>query len=164
MRAFLLLLMSFVLMGCPERERIFSDYEPEVLERSVFEKSIELISLSAEKPTVKNAGKIYLQGDFIFIGDSNKGFYVYDNKTPEKPTLKAFLKIPGATDLAIRNGVLYVNQAVDLVALTYDITTLKVSVHKRIKNTFPPMKSPDGYSAYESNENNVVVDWHKRVK
>lgn len=159
------LLINIFLVSCPfERDMYFySDYEPEIMERDVFEKSIELLSISSEKPQVKNAGKIYLQGDYMFIGDTNKGFYIYDNTNPKAPKLKAFLKVPGATDLAIRNGVFYVNQAVDLVAFSLDVGSLQINIHKRIRNTFPVLYSPDGYYI-PNDQSGIVVDWHKKGK
>lgn len=161
---FLFVLTSFALLSCPHnREYIYySDYEPETMERSAFENSIALEKVSGN-PNVKKAGKIYLKDHYMFIGDTNKGFYVYDNTSPEKPVLVAFLKIPGATDLAIRGDIMYVNQAVDLVAFGFDFSQNKITIHDRIRNTFPVLRSPDGYYPIAS-ENKVVVDWHKRVK
>ncbi|ATA68330.1 hypothetical protein CGC48_06620 [Capnocytophaga cynodegmi] len=157
-------LMSFALFSCPHsRDDIYySAYEPEIMERSAFENSITLVKTSGNA-NVKNAGKIYLKDSYMFIGDTNKGFYVYDNSNPEKPELKVFLKIPGATDLAIRGDVMYVNQVVDLVAFSFDISQNKITIHDRIRNTFPALRSPDGYYPVSS-EGKVVVDWHKKVK
>ena len=156
-------LMSFFLFSCPYEKDYgltSSDYEPEFMERSEFEKSITLVNTS-QNPKVENAGKIYLKDNYMFIGDTNKGFYVYDNSTPEKPIIKAFLKIPGATDLAIRGDVMYVNQAVDLVTFSYDFEQNQITIHDRIRNTFPMMISPDGF--YPNRENDkIVVDWHKK--
>ncbi len=166
MKVYLLFfLTSFALFSCPyERDYNYhySDYEPEIMERSAFENSIAIVNASGT-PSVKKAGKIYLKDNYMFIGDTHKGFYVYDNTDPTTPVLKAFLKIPGATDLAIRGEVVYVNQAVDLVAFTYDFTLQKITIHDRIRNTFPIMRSPDGYYP-DYSENQVVVDWHKRAK
>ncbi|WGU68891.1 hypothetical protein QIU19_02915 [Capnocytophaga canimorsus] len=47
-----------------------------------------------------------------------------------------FLSIPGATDLAIRDEVMYVNQATDLVAFSYDVNSGTITLHKRIKKGF----------------------------
>lgn len=155
-------LVSFLMMSCPGKERMYyyeSDYEPEIMKREVFEKSIEV-----ETPhTMQNAGKIYLKDQLLFLGDTNKGFHIYDNSDPEKPVAVAFLRIPGATDLAIRDNVLYVNQATDLVALSYDIATKKVTIHKRIANTFPSLRSPEGSLGYPK-EDEVIVDWVKKKR
>ncbi|MDO5106275.1 hypothetical protein [Capnocytophaga sp.] len=158
-------LISFTLFSCPyERtyDKYSSDYEPEIMERSAFENAIAIVNASGT-PKVKNAGKIYLKTPYMFIGDTNKGFYVYDNSEPTTPSLIAFLKIPGATDLAIKGDVIYVNQSVDLVAFSCDFSRNKVTIHDRIRNTFPVLRSPDGYYPVIS-EDKVVVDWHKKSK
>lgn len=151
--------LSIMMAYCPMREPDWVDYkysryEPKVMQREIFEKSIEVLAPA----TMQNAGKIYLKDNLLFLGDTNKGFHVYDNSDPKNPVAVAFLSIPGATDLAIRDDVMYVNQAVDLVALSYDAVTKKVQIHKRIQQTFPEMRSPDGYYFYQK-ENEIIVDW-----
>lgn len=158
-------LISFTMMYCPSKEETrFSrgysgKYEPKIMLREDFEKSIEVLSPSK----MENAGKIYLKDNLLFLGDTNKGFHIYDNSDPKNPVAVAFLSIPGATDLAIRDNIVYVNQAVDLVALSYDAATKKVTIHKRIRNTFPEMISPDGYYFYPK-ENEVIIDWTLKEK
>ena len=159
---YMILLMGFFLISCAKSfEKTYSDYEPEIMSRPDFEKSIELI---APKP-MTNAGKIYIKDKLMFLGDTNTGFHLYDNTDPKKPISIGFLKIPGATDLAIKGGsdVIFVNQAVDLVAFSFDMGSKKITIHKRVKNTFPILLSPDGYyPAEEYIKENVVIDWHKK--
>ena len=71
----------------------------------------------------------------------------------------SLLNAPGATDLAIRNNVAYLNQATDLVALTFNFSNNSVEVTKRVANAFPELISPDGWYAYDVPENSVVVGW-----
>ena len=76
-----------------------------------------------------------------------------------------FLRIPGATDLAIKpnSEVIYVNQAVDLVAFTIEKNTMKITIHKRLRNVFPVLRSPDGFYLNEKySKDKIVVDWHKK--
>ena len=94
----------------------------------------------------------------MLLGDIHLGFHIYDNSNPESPTEIKFLSIPGATDLAVRENVIYVNQATDLVAFNFQPDSDQITLYKRIKNIFPPLLSPDGYSYYPS-ENEVVVGW-----
>ncbi|MDO5609035.1 MAG: hypothetical protein Q4G08_11340 [Capnocytophaga sp.] len=153
-------LTGLLLAGCPYENHIddnyYSAYKPEVMKRSDFEQSIEVIAPSPL--SMKKAGKIYLKDQWLLLGDTNLGFHIYDNSNPESPTYKAFLKIPGATDLAIRDNIFYVNQAVDLVAFSYDFATQNVTVLKRIPQAFPKKISPDGYSLSIGNDE-VVVNW-----
>ncbi|MCG1035221.1 hypothetical protein [Polaribacter sargassicola] len=131
----------------------FSNYTPVVLDRNEFENSIEIL----EPIPVAESSKIYIINDYIFINDKRTGFHIFDNTDPSNPIKKKFLKIPGATDIAIRNDVLYINQATDLVVLTIDFTTLEISLNKRLKDVFPALTSPEGEWYYYEDE--VVVNW-----
>lgn len=137
---------------------LYGEYYPIVMTRADFENSIEFQSV---QPMIK-AGKIYLKDHYIFIVDENKGVHIYDNTNQASPVEISFLKIPGATDIAIRNNVFFVNQATDLIALTIDASNQTFEVTKRIKNIFPKKRSPEGYSFY-TNDNQIVVDWNKRT-
>ena len=60
--------------------------------------------------------------------------------------------------MAVRNDVLYFNQAVDLFTLKYDRGTNTIKLLKRNKNVFPEMTSPDGQKAYVP-EDSVLINW-----
>jgi|TARA_B110000240_G_scaffold198331_1_gene258401 hypothetical protein len=126
------------------------------LSTAEFENSIEI----QDKKEVTEASKIYIINNFIFINDKRTGFHIFDNSDTSNPIKKKFLKAPGATDIAIRNNVLYINQATDLVVLTFDFNTLTTVVSKRLKNVFPELQSPDGEWFYE--EGKVVVNWTQK--
>lgn len=131
----------------------WSNYTPVTLTKTEFENSIEI----QEKTPVTTSSKIYIIGDYIFINDKRKGFHIFDNTDKANPIKKKFLKIPGATDIAIRNNTLYINQATDLVVLDIDYSTFQVTIKKRLKNVFPELLSPNGESFHEDNK--VVVNW-----
>ena len=132
-----------------------SAYEPVFLNRVDFEKSV----LLKNKLPIGTSGKIYVKDDLLFINELNKGFHVFDNSDPANPAALQFLEAPGSTDLAIRNSMIYINQATDLIAVEYNAANNTVSLAKRIPNTFPELQSPDGFYAYDIPENSVVVDW-----
>jgi hypothetical protein len=132
---------------------IWSRFDPVTLTRTEFENSIEI----RENIPVTESSKIYIIGDYIFVNDKRTGFHIFDNTDPANPIKKKFLKIPGATDIAIRNNALYINQATDLVVLTIDHNTFQVDVKKRLKDVFPELRSPDG--EYYSENDKVVVNW-----
>ena len=48
-----------------------------------------------------------------------------------------FIETPGATDIAIKNGVYYINQAVDLIAITYNSRSADLNVSKSDIEAFP---------------------------
>lgn len=152
----LTLVTTFSLQSCfyrvDDEPSGYSPYEPVYMNRQQLENSIKM---SAPRAMVK-AGKIYVKDQYIFITDENKGFHIYDNSNPNAPKLVNFLEVPGATDMAIKNSTLYINQAIDLVAVT--ISNNAVTVQKRIPNTFPQKVSPDGWG-YPAGENEIIVDW-----
>lgn len=130
----------------------YSQYTPVIMSREQMVNSIKM----SEPKSMKKAGKIYVKDSYIFITDENKGFHIYDNSNPNAPQLTGFLEVPGATDMAIKNNTIYINQAVDLVAVS--LNNNQVTVQKRIANTFPQKISPDGWHHY-AGENEIIVDW-----
>lgn len=133
-----------------------SEYQAITLQREVFESTVQLLE---PKTLIENAGKIYIKDNLLFINDKYKGFHVYDNTNPETPKKINFINIPGATDMAIRNNIIFVNQATDLISLEYLFSEQSMTVAKRIKNVFPELYSPDGYHEYGINDDEIVVDW-----
>lgn len=131
-----------------------SSFTAVYMKRSVFENSIQFETAT---PSV-NSGKIYIKNQLMYLNDVNKGFQVYNYANPTNPVAIGYIKIPGATDLAVRNNILYVNQATDLVSINYNLLTNAVTVTSRIKNAFPPKISPDGFTA-KAKENQIVIDW-----
>lgn len=159
----LLLLLGTIFQGCwPTNDlrdddfvQVESRYEPVVINRSDFEKSVVL----GNSLSIGTSGKIYIKDNLLFINEVNKGFHIYDNSNPSNPKAIQFLVAPGSTDLAIRNDMVYINQARDLIAVEYDAALNSISLTKRIPDTFPEMLSPDGFFAVDLPENSVVVDW-----
>jgi hypothetical protein len=131
-----------------------SNFNPVIMERTEFEESVQVLPPT----TINKAGKIYVKDHFTFINDTNRGFHIYNYSDATNPLAIAFIKIPGATDLAMRDNVLYINQAVDLVTLLYDTSTNQIVVKNRDRNVFPQKASPDGYIA-STNQNQIVVNW-----
>lgn len=89
--------------------------KPEVLRQKV------AASVSKELVTT---GKIYVYGDYLLINEPDLGIHVVDNKVPANPKFISFLKIPGNSDLAVRNGLLYADSYVDLVVLDLKIHSM----------------------------------------
>jgi len=136
-----------------------SSYEPVTQSRQDFEKSI---SLMGERPII-NSGKIYVKDDLIYLNELGEGFHIIDNSNPINPQPVAFLKVPLATDLAIRNNIFYVHHAVDLVAFTYSINSNSLNIVHRERNVFPELRSPEGLepSFYNVPENEIVIGYQQ---
>ena len=158
-----ILLLSITLQSCfcwadctdDQFEIEWSNYDPILMDRETFENSVSI----SEPKTILNSGKIYVQDTFLFINEINEGFHIYENSDPTNPTPFKFLKVPGATDLAIRNEILYINQATDLIAVSVNTTDYSINLEKRIVNTFPEITPPDGSFNKETPEEKVVVGW-----
>lgn len=157
-----ILIMSFflTLISCVE---IFgpsevSIYEPVQMTREELKNSISL----TEAQDVVSSGKIYIKDDFIFVNDKYEGFHIYDNSNPSVPVKVKFLNIPGATDIAIRDNVLYVNQATDLVTLVLDTSNYTVEETGREIKVFTPLEiSPDGVY-FTPEEQKIIVKFKKQ--
>ena len=57
------------------------------------------IKTEAAKP-IKNAGKMFVLGNFVFVNEKNEGIHVIDNTNPSSPINKTFINIPGNLDVA----------------------------------------------------------------
>jgi hypothetical protein len=161
-RLLLLLVCLTILQSCWWRDQSDdisvnppSAYSPVIMQRAAFEVSIEFES---PKPIV-NSGKIYVKDQFLFINEKNGGFHIFDNSNPENPINIGFLKALGSSDLAIKNDIIYINNAVDLIAIQPDFSTSTITVTKRIPNTFPQLFSPDGIQYYNLQEDEIIVNW-----
>lgn len=134
---------------------VTENYRPVIMEREAFENAIQLQPAQA----VTRPGKIYLKDGLLFIAEVNKGFHVYNYTDAQHPVPLAFIHVPGATDVAVRGTNLYINQATDLVTLTYSTTAL--SVTNRNRNVFPQKTPPDNsYTAIADNQ--IITDWIPR--
>ncbi|PNQ72711.1 hypothetical protein C1T31_11255 [Hanstruepera neustonica] len=133
-----------------------SAYSPVFMDREEFETTTELLP----PQTIVNSGKIYVKDALLFINEVHEGFHIINNANPENPQNIAFLKVIGSSDISIKNNSLYVDNAVDLIALRINDTYDSVEITKRITDIFPnPLAiSPDGHQAAYS-EGLIVVDW-----
>lgn len=140
-----------------------SEYEPIFMLRSEMERSVRL-----EGPReILNPGKIYLKDNFIFINEKYAGVHVIDNTDPVNPGNVAFIHIDGCIDMAVRDYVLYADNAVDMVALALNAQLTGIQVTARIKNVFPEMPAPDGYGlTYRQKQarphNSILVRWRQK--
>lgn len=132
----------------------FSNYEAIVLDRPTFEASVSLDDPKA----ITDSGKIYVIEGLLFVGEKNEGFHIFDNADPTNPIPLGFINAPGATDLAIKNEVYYINQAVDLISVVYNKDASSLVVTKRIRDVFPPKLSPEGFF-FNTTADSVVIDY-----
>ena len=136
-------------------------YYPILMKRSDLEVSVKLTNTAM---LFTHPGKIYLYQNWIFLIEKYKGIHLIDNSNPSNPIKKAFLKVPGCMDVAVRNNILYVDNAVDLVAVRLDFVQMTATVVSRKAWALPEIESPDGYIPEEYMRSNrpdatEIVGW-----
>lgn len=120
---------------------------------------------------VKNAGKIYVYGNYIFQADLGAGIHVIDNSNPAEAKRIGFLEVRGCEEIAIKGSYLYTNNYYDLI--TIDISRPEqASVVSRTKNAFYAANAtvfhtwevpPDTgwYVCPNLYNDSILVDWVK---
>lgn len=143
-------LLVISLTACDSRNWAYSDgqiaidTQPANLYKPIYMSYEELrqaVKLETDAP-LKDFGKIYIYGSYLFINSRNQGIHVYDNANPENPVHLAFLSIPGNVDMAVKGGVLYADSYVDLVAIDLTVPGQPKEI-ARVTDIFP-------YNAYQN--------------
>jgi len=154
-------LLAWGLSACPPLPEEFSQYQPVMMSRAQLETSVLLKPARA----LTNTGKLYQYQDDNFINAPYKGVHVIDNRNPASPQNIAFIQVPGNVDFAVKNQMLYVDNAVDLVTL--DISNMEsIRTVGRVKNAFPALQAPDNLESEIKPEGAlagaVVVAWEPK--
>jgi hypothetical protein len=133
------------------------EYTPVLMERADLAHSV---SYQPGSRALVNPGKIYLQQPYIFINERYKGVHVINNTDPSHPVNEGFILAPGCIDMAVKGNIMYLDNAVDLVA--FDLKARVVT--KRIPDVFPEPVAPDQayYYGFNRPEKLVVVGWKKK--
>ena len=146
----------------------YYQYYPVLMDRTVMEGTLKFYTDSLSEK-IKETGKIYVKGNFIFISEKYQGVHIIDNHNPSAPFKVGFFRVPGCVDMAIKDNVLYVDNAVDLVAITYDSTDWsKTKVSSRIRDILPELSPPENdyipweFSKDSRKANTVIVGWIKK--
>lgn len=141
-----------------EDDDIFTNpslYEPVILNRTVFETT----TFIEEPRTIVNSGKIYVKDDYLFVNEVNQGFHIFNNSDPTNPQNIAFLQVLGSSDISIKEDILYINNATDLIAVLPNLEQNTIEITKRIQNTFPQLWSPEGFEYHGLEPDEIIVDW-----
>ena len=150
-----LCLLATGLFSCLEDEceevRYYTAYQPVVIAASEWRNNN--FSLAGPESVCEPAG-FYVYGDLLFVLDRQKGLHIIDNGDNDNPTPLAFLEIPGGSGLAVRNGMLYVSQYIDL--LTFDLRDpAKPALVSRTENVFDLNSD---FSTNMMSNGDVVID------
>lgn len=142
-------LLVFLFASC-EKENIPEDTiqvaVPVTMTIAEFRASVKV----TDPVEIKQSGKIYTYKNYIFINDLQEGVLVVDNSN-YNPVKKNFIKIPGNTDIAIKDEILYANSGRDLV--TFDIRDINnIKILERLEDVFedhhPPLPEEAVYADY----------------
>lgn len=149
-----LALCTIVLFGSCMKDKLTKTY---TIFTPVYQSKAEVLASVKNGPvrSVSTPGKIYLYGHYIFLNEVNKGVHVIDNQDPASPKIKAFIKIPGNVDIAVKGNYLYADMFSDLV--TIDISDpLNTRLVKTVSKVFPDRVYGLGFSR---DTTQVIVDW-----
>jgi len=108
---------------------------------------------------LSSPGKIYIFDKYLFICESGNGVHIIDDGNPSAPVFVSFIEIPGNGDIAVRDGILYADSYIDLVAI--DVSNpLNPKIVKRVEGIFPNPLDLDG--AYVDPEKGILIRWEER--
>lgn len=108
---------------------------------------------------LKNTGKIYIYGTYLFIVERGEGVHIYDDSDPRNPSQIAFLVIPGVGDIAVKSNILYADSYIDLVA--FDLADpAQPKLVKRVESIFPTTLQNN--VGYLDPEKGLLVDYVQR--
>ncbi len=135
----------------------YGGWTPYFMQRADLEKSVKMASGARE---MVDPGKLWIAGDKIYVVERYKGVHIIDNSDPANPRTTGFLIAPGCMDVALKGDVIYLDNAVDLVAFNL-ATGAETS---RLKNYFPMPASPIGDRYYGNPDGMILVGWKQVTK
>lgn len=154
--AFSMVLACLVLSSCV-KDRITRTYS---IRTPIYaSKSAILAGLSAEEPRpIDKTGKIWWYGNYIFMNDPGNGIHIINNSDPARPVVKAFIKLPGNIDIAVKGNILYADLYADMLAI--DISDPLNPVQKKlVENIFPERNYQYGYN---TNPDQIIIGWNTK--
>ncbi len=150
----LFFIFSFLFSGCLKDATThtfkYSWYEP------LYKTKAEVIADIKSNPPqpIEHPGKIFINGNYIYLNETGRGIHIIDNSIPSSPKNIAFITIAGNVDMAVKGNTLYADLYNDLVTL--DITNpLQVVKTKIVENAFPG--SPYSYG----DSSKIIYDWKR---
>lgn len=123
------------------------------------------IGAAAVRP-ITNGGKIFVIGDKLFQVEGGAGIHIIDYADRQHPVKLGFLNVPGCTEVALKDSMLFTNHYGDMVVL--DVSKYPVVEEKsRIRNVFPDVTSqtpPERMVYYECVDpsKGSVIGWQKK--
>ncbi|MBO0931509.1 hypothetical protein [Fibrella aquatilis] len=132
--------------------------------RPVYITNEDLRNVTVEAPQpLQSPGKIYIKDGYLFINDQQRGIHIFDNRNPAKPVELGFLRIPGNSEMAVKDSTLYANNGPDLIAINIG-RPASVRVVKRMADVFTISNYPDARQVWfecPDPAKGYVVGWER---
>lgn len=125
-----LTLLIFGVVACVKKKNEIMGYAP------IYGNPSEMHKIESQgvQPIV-NGGKIYAFQNYTFQVEAGKGVHIIQNNSLTDANKIDFINIPGCTNIAVKNNILYADNYTDLIGI--DINNIhSVAVISRIENTF----------------------------
>ena len=153
----LLAALCLVWVGCSNTQtRTYTRWTPVYIPMDDFRSSVK----SDSPLPLRNPGKIYVKGNYLFINEKEKGIHIFDNSNPADPINMAFITIPGNADLAVKDNILYADSYIDFIAFNIsDVANIKVI--KRINAIFPNNLVQHGVRM--DTTKGMAIDWKEET-
>jgi hypothetical protein len=168
LKVFLFLFSNLGLLAssCKENPdpRPETNYEPVLMKRDKLNNG----AIKWQGPQhIQQPGKIYYKDSFIFINQKYEGLHVVRSQASGQLEKVGFIRIPGNLDVAIKDAILYADNATDLIAidLQHLLEEQSVRITKRVENALPGYsppdngRIPDAYQQENRPPNTVIVRW-----
>lgn len=128
--------------------------------RPLYQSGISLDLSFEEARPLKKPGKIYVYGQWLLINELHEGIHFIDNSRPEQPQNRYFLQALGNVDIAVRDGILYIDHIGDLVALDM-LRAPEIREISRIKGTWSTELPPEQGVWFEcvDPDKGTVIGW-----
>ena len=136
-----------------------TSFEPIFMTRPEMEGAIALLGPRA----IDTPGKIWVYNSYILLVEQYRGVHIINNTDPNNSVTEAFIRIDGCTDIAVNDGILFANNAVDMIGIKYVPGSNDIEVVSRNRNILPVLGSPDQwgdwYFVSQLPENMIIVRW-----
>jgi uncharacterized membrane protein YciS (DUF1049 family) len=123
------------IMACGGYDQSYQPYTPDVPIYMSYDELRAPLTIDFQRK-LQESGKIYIYQDLLLVSEPNKGVHIYDNTAPATPIHKAFIKLPGNLDVAVRNGYLYADSFIDLVIININDLNNIYEI-SRVESVFP---------------------------
>ncbi|MDF1695696.1 MAG: hypothetical protein P1U56_07700 [Saprospiraceae bacterium] len=142
------LLSSCLKDECNSTQGIYT-YEPVYMTKE--EINSQSITSESSAP-LKNPGKIYYQGDVLFISEVGEGVHIFDNSDKSNPVPISFLKIPGNVDVSFKGSHLIADSYLNILII--DISDINNPV---VESRIEDIKTD--YYYYDEEKEAYIIDY-----